>query len=189
MMWTRLDSVSKDLSASWGLRCMPLCLTKLNNFELRLCRWGWLVPAEPSKRKPGCVDPSVTPGYVVVTLNSHHSVWWVSLSLPQPGNGNLCIVSKLSDNHVIAGINFIVFFLKTTIEKYLYTIYKSIIDGEVALFKANRGVSQPMVLRAWAVPEHQRGCLCPQWLPAPFTLVHSEKAFTPGLGASLFNNL
>lgn len=38
------------------------------------------------------------------------------------------VVNKFPDDHVIAGINFII--LLKTIEKYLYTVYKSIVSGE-----------------------------------------------------------
>lgn len=46
------------------------------------------------------------------------------------------VVNKFPDDHVIAGINFIIL-LKTTIEKYLYTVYKSIVSGEAALLTAS----------------------------------------------------
>lgn len=46
------------------------------------------------------------------------------------------VVSKFPDDHVIAGINFIIL-LKTTIEKYLYTVYKSIVSDEAALLTAS----------------------------------------------------
>lgn len=45
-------------------------------------------------------------------------------------------VNKFPDDHVIAGINFIIL-LKTTIEKYLYTVYKSIVSDEAALLTAS----------------------------------------------------
>lgn len=44
-------------------------------------------------------------------------------------------MNKFSDDHVIAGINFIIL-LKTTIENYLYTVYKSTVSGEAALLTA-----------------------------------------------------
>lgn len=45
-------------------------------------------------------------------------------------------VNKFPDDHVIAGINFIIL-LKMTIEKYLYTVYKSMVSGEAAILTAS----------------------------------------------------